>query len=280
MEIQLRSGRCFKKGQTQLNRLVGMAPASLGLNSLSILMSSFDFQCFLSYGYFCSTPPVLTQYQSMDLPSVYSLSSCSHIERNPFPFPTPPRILKVSCSGLQVSTWLQKIGAAWKYKRVFEWQQGSQWTLLVNPGQCFSILEGEKKTEECWLLLAKWFLDVAAHSLSLKSRLWSRTAITDWMHWFLPSPEVTAGCWLPWAPWHWENSFWKMLYQRTKDSRTIMLGYFISGYVFPVVLAPLELGWLDCKGVQAAAPHLNILECFGSSVLTPSSELCGKSWIF
>lgn len=57
----------------------------------------------------------------------------------------------------------------------------------------------------------------------------------------------------------------------------IMLGFFISRYVFPVVLVPLELGWLDCRGVQAAAPHPNTLECFGSSMLTPSSEHCRKS---
>lgn len=57
----------------------------------------------------------------------------------------------------------------------------------------------------------------------------------------------------------------------------IMLGFFISGYVFPVALVPLELGWLDCKGVQTAAPYLNILEYFGSSMLIPSLELCRKS---
>lgn len=60
----------------------------------------------------------------------------------------------------------------------------------------------------------------------------------------------------------------------------IMLGFFISGYVFPVVLVPFKLGWLDCIGVQAAAPHLNILESFSSSMLTPSSEFCRKSRIF
>lgn len=60
----------------------------------------------------------------------------------------------------------------------------------------------------------------------------------------------------------------------------IMLGFFISGYVFPVVLVPFKLGWLDCIGVQAAAPHLNILESFSSSMLTPSRNFAENPKFF
>lgn len=40
-----------------------------------------------------------------------------------------------------------------------------------------------------------------------------------------------------------------------------------------------QLGWLDYIGVQTTVPDLDILECFGSSVLTPSLEFCRKSQI-
>lgn len=59
-----------------------------------------------------------------------------------------------------------------------------------------------------------------------------------------------------------------------------MLGFSISGYVFSAVLILLGLDWLDYIGVQTVVPVLNILECFGSSVLTLSSEFCRKSQIF
>lgn len=39
---------------------------------------------------------------------------------------------------------------------------GEFWVLFQHFG-------GEKETEECWLLLAKWFLDVEACSLSKES---------------------------------------------------------------------------------------------------------------
>lgn len=60
----------------------------------------------------------------------------------------------------------------------------------------------------------------------------------------------------------------------------IMLGFFISGYVFSAVLVLLGLSWLDYIGIQTAVPDLNTLECFGSSVLTPGSEFCRKSHFF
>lgn len=87
------------------------------------------------------------------------------------------------------------------------------------------------------------------------------------MYWILLSLKVTAGCWLPWDPWQCRSDFWKMFYQRTKDSRVTMLGYSISGYVFSAVLVLLAFGWLDYIGVKTAVPDLRhlLMLCFFSA---------------
>lgn len=103
------------------------------------------------------------------------------------------------------------------------------------------------------------------------------------MHCILICLEVTAGCWLPWAPWHCRSNFWETFYQGIRDSRMIMLGFFISGYVLFAVLVLLGLGWLDYTGIQQQSQILTalsavVLQCWlPAQIFTENPKFSGDS---